>query len=119
MNTAMVVSRAARNPATAGDLSAWISALRLWLVLGCTALACFPALRGVDPWFGWLPFWLVVAPALDLAVLRRRQLAARTVVLIARLRQRRRWRRQARPQHRHGARTRRPRVADQSGTRTS
>ena len=120
MNTMTVASRTPRNPAAAAaDLSGWIAALRLWLVLGCLATACFPALRGVDPWFGWLPFWFVVAPALDLAVLRRRQIAARSAALIVRFRQRVRWRRQARPERRHNVRTRRRRSPGNEDARTT
>ncbi|HET7065224.1 MAG TPA: hypothetical protein VFI49_13205 [Rudaea sp.] len=48
----------------------WVIALSCWLVAGVAALICVPELRGSDPLFGWLPFWLIVAPAIDLAVLR-------------------------------------------------
>src|SRR5258706_15824605 len=44
------------------------SALWLWFAFGALALAWFPALRGRDPLWGWLPFWLIVAPLLGLAV---------------------------------------------------
>ena len=70
--------------------SAWISALQVWLALGFVAVIGIPALRGIDPWFGWLPFWLVVAPAIDLAFLRRDRLAAWTRECVSRLRARRR-----------------------------
>lgn len=64
-------------PLDSDDFAPWQAALVTWLAVGCAALLLVPALRGVDPWFGWLPFWLVVAPAVDLAVLRRRWLVAR------------------------------------------
>jgi len=76
----------------------WIKALQLWLLAGAALVIFVPSLRGIDPWFGWLPFWLIVAPAIDLIVLRRTRVAANVGTLLARLRQRRRAaRRQARP----------------------
>lgn len=78
-------------------MAPWIIALSCWLVAGCAALICVPALRGSDPLFGWLPFWLVVAPAIDLAVLRRRSLIARAQDLLARAGRSRRPVRQAKP----------------------
>jgi len=45
-----------------------------WLVLGCIAMLCLPALRGRSEWIGWLPLWLVIAPAAQLALLRWRLL---------------------------------------------
>jgi hypothetical protein len=53
----------------------WTVLLGAWLLAGTLAILAFPALRGIDPWFGWLPFWLVLAPALDLVVLRRSRIA--------------------------------------------
>lgn len=106
MNRASIAARSSRQHAS--DFAPWIAALRVWLGAGCLALIVFPALRGVDAWFGWLPFWLVVAPALDLAVLRRRRLVAEAQILLARLRRRRRsLRRQATPAYRHHVRKRR------------
>src|SRR5262245_12148402 len=67
-------ARTSRPTPTGVDaLAPWQPVLLAWLALGAAALLLVPALRGSDAWFGWLPFWLVVAPALDLAVLRRRQ----------------------------------------------
>ena len=88
------------------DMAPWVIALSCWLVTGVAALICVPELRGSDPLVGWLPFWLIVAPAIDLAVLRRRSLIARTRELLARVSRRRRPLRQARPSRRH-ARTKR------------
>jgi hypothetical protein len=96
-----------REATPADDMTPWIIALSCWLILGCAALLCVPELRGSDPLFGWLPFWLVIAPAIDLAVLRRRSLIARTHDLIARVSRRRRSARQARPLRRRSRTVRR------------
>jgi len=62
-------------------------ALIAWLIVGCAVLLAVPAARG-DRMFGaTLPFWLVVAPLLNLAWSERR----RIVVLVAGL-----WRRRVR-----------------------
>jgi len=82
----------------------WIAALQVWLLLGLAAVTCFPVLRNVDPIFGWLPFWLVVAPAIDLAFLRRKRIAAWMRSGIARYQTRRVPRRQARSWRRRGER---------------
>ncbi|MDE2085226.1 MAG: hypothetical protein KGI64_10225 [Xanthomonadaceae bacterium] len=54
-----------------------------WIWLSAGALAClmFAPLRGHDPLLGWLPFWLVAAPLIDLGVLHRHRLAAAAVLL--------------------------------------
>jgi hypothetical protein len=66
---------------------AWLWA---WLALGALAFVCVPALRARDPFWGWLPFWLLVAPLIDLALLHRRRLmAASQAFLVRRLRRRR------------------------------
>jgi hypothetical protein len=115
MSTLLVPTRTLRNAVpAAADMTPWIIALSCWLILGCVALACVPALRSSDPLFGWLPFWLVVAPAIDLAVLRRRSLLARTHDLLARVGRRRRTVRQARSVRRRARtarRSMRPRTA--------
>ena len=80
--------------------SPFTAALWIWFVLGALAFACIPALRGRDPFWGWLPFWCVVAPLLDLGVLHRRQLLARSQAYLARrVRRRRRAGQQARRLH--------------------
>jgi hypothetical protein len=40
-----------------------------WLALGLLAIVLSPAARSTHAWLGWLPFWLVCAPALVLAQL--------------------------------------------------
>ncbi|HEY2397263.1 MAG TPA: hypothetical protein VGH81_14975 [Rudaea sp.] len=82
----------------------WIAALQVWLTLGVAAVVCFPVLRDIDPTFGWLPFWLVVTPAIDLAFLRRRQIGTWMRISLSRYRTRRVPRRQARSWHRRGER---------------
>lgn len=80
------------------DLALWIRPLQAWLAAGIVILMLFPTMRGVDARFGWLPFWLVVAPAIDLAVLRRRAIATWLFQYALRWRSHRRaQRRQARP----------------------
>lgn len=75
--------------------------LWIWLAGGAVACLLFPPLRGHDPLFGWMPFWLVAAPLIDMAVLRRMRVAAalRTAVInnfLVRRARRRRPARQAR-----------------------
>jgi hypothetical protein len=95
MSTTIIASCA--RPAAAEPVC-WSAALWIWFALGAIALLLVPPLRGVDAWFGWLPFWLVVAPAIDLVVLRRQRLRERARSLLAQLARRRSAaRRQARP----------------------
>lgn len=47
-----------------------------WLVAGIAALVFIPALRGGPALGATVPFWLVVAPAIDLAWLLRARLVA-------------------------------------------
>jgi hypothetical protein len=81
----------ARDPAT--------FALWVWFGLGAIACACFPQLRGRDPFWGWLPYWCLVAPLLDLGLLYRCRLAAASRSFLVRVRRRRRPARQARRSH--------------------
>lgn len=53
-----------------------VRALWQWLVTGALALLFIPALRGDSAWFGPVPYWLVLAPAVSLLVLHRHTLAA-------------------------------------------
>jgi hypothetical protein len=61
-----------------------------WFSCGLATLLLFPSLWDSDPTFGWLPFWLVIAPLIDLAVLRRSWLAATSRAFLVRSRRRRR-----------------------------
>lgn len=58
-----------------------------WLALGLLAVLLLPAARGQHALVGWLPYWLVVAPALSLLVLdRHRWTAALAGTLVGRRR---------------------------------
>jgi hypothetical protein len=59
-----------------------------WFGFGCLAVLCLPALRGRSEWIGWLPLWLVVVPAAQLAILRWRALIAAADKAMARWRER-------------------------------
>ncbi|MBN8728761.1 MAG: hypothetical protein J0H15_13810 [Xanthomonadales bacterium] len=50
--------------------------LLAWLGAGVSALLLYPDLRGGSAFGLTLPFWLVAAPLIDLAWLRRRRLGA-------------------------------------------
>jgi len=89
------------------DMAPWSTVMSWWFAVGCAALICIPALRGYDPLVGWLPFWLVIAPAIDLAALHRRSLIALARDLLARVNRRRRTARQAKPLRRRSRTTRR------------
>ena len=73
------------NPTAARRTDAIENLLRIWLAAGALACLIFPPLRGHDPLFGWLPFWLVAAPLIDLGVLHRQRLpaAVNTIVVNA------------------------------------
>ena len=47
-----------------------------WLALGASASLLVPALRGYNVYVGWLPFWLLAAPVVLLALTHRHRLAA-------------------------------------------
>jgi hypothetical protein len=66
------------------------AALWTWFACGVIALMLFPELRGRAQFVGWLPFWLVIAPLIDLAIMRREWLAATSRVFLVRARRRRR-----------------------------
>jgi hypothetical protein len=95
------------------DYSSSAMALWIWLALGVAAELLFPSLRSSDPRFGWLPFWFIVAPLIDLAILRRCWLAQTSRALFVRMR---RLRRSARPQARRWSRRRTLRKATTSTT---
>jgi hypothetical protein len=56
-------------------------ALRVWLVAGVFALLLPGALQ-FNHYIGWLPYWLVAAPAISLALLHRHRLAAASSALL-------------------------------------
>jgi hypothetical protein len=64
--------------------SALEDVLWAWLAVGVLACLAFPTLRAHDSLFGWMPFWLVVAPLIDLMFLRRHGLAALARALLVR-----------------------------------
>ena len=52
-------------------------ALIAWLIVGCAVLLAVPAARGGRMFGATLPFWLVVAPLVDLGWIERRRIARR------------------------------------------
>lgn len=84
----------------------WRVALWGWLACGCAALLLFPGLRERSALLGWLPFWLVVAPAIDLLLLDRSRWMAMSRALVMRARRRRRPASQARHMRHRRARLR-------------
>ena len=64
------------------------SALRVWFAFGLVALPIPGALQH-NHWIGWLPYWLVLAPALSLLLLHRHRIAAALPAFLARGRRRR------------------------------
>jgi len=46
-----------------------------WLIVGCAVVLLVPAVRGGALFGATLPFWLVAAPLVDLAWIRRERLA--------------------------------------------
>ena len=68
--SSVVPSFGAKEPAIAVRIA------QVWLVLGGLAMLCLPAARGSSEWLGWLPLWLVIVPAVQLAILRWRTLFA-------------------------------------------
>lgn len=67
-----------------------------WFAAGTVICVLFPQMRGHDPLLGWVPFWLIVAPLIDLLLLRRMRLVAVVRTLLVRRAYRRRPARQAR-----------------------
>ena len=86
-------------------------AVLAWLLCGSALLMLFPPLRESSPLLGWLPFWLIVAPLLDLALLHRKRLMAVSRAFLVRARHRRRPVRQARRPMRHRRARLRPLLA--------
>ncbi|MFT3790233.1 MAG: hypothetical protein QM741_03955 [Rudaea sp.] len=69
-----------------GEPAIAVRIAQVWLVVGCFAVLFLPALRGRSEWIGWLPLWLVIVPAAQLAILRRRALFAASTKVLGRLR---------------------------------
>jgi hypothetical protein len=53
-----------------------------WLIIGLVALLCVPVVRGGRTLGATLPFWLIVAPLIDLAWVDRRRIARWTMELV-------------------------------------
>lgn len=87
-----------------------------WLVFGLAAVLCLPALRGRSEWIGWLPLWLVIVPAAQLAILRWRLLLAASRKTWGRLSHRRAG--SAPRRERHARRVRKPPRARHANQRT-
>jgi hypothetical protein len=108
------MNRAMTLPVSA--FSATELALWSWFVFGAVVIALIPQARGVTA-IGWLPFWLIVAPLLDLAFVHRGRLfdASKSIAAQAqtsRLRRRSSKAMQAR-------RARRPRVTKSAAARAA
>ncbi len=71
------------------EFSATELALWCWLVFGAVVMALIPQARGMQSLVGWLPFWLVVAPLLDLAFVHRHRLLSTSRALVSARRRRR------------------------------
>ena len=71
------------------EFSATELALWCWLVFGVVVMALIPQARGMQSMVGWLPFWLVIAPLLDLAFFHRQRLLSASRALVSARRRRR------------------------------
>ena len=83
--TARAPSRTIRPPSGSAGPAV---ALAAWLSAGLAALVLVPTLRGGDAFGSTLPFWLVAAPAIDLAWLARARIATALERTARRLRRR-------------------------------
>lgn len=93
------VSDAQRNTRIATGL--W-----LWFACGCLAVLLLPALRASDPTFGWLGYWCVLAPLIDLAIVYRARWPLAFGALLVRARRQRPRRQAARSRSYRRPRTR-------------
>ena len=66
-----------------------LALLRGWLSVGVVLLVLLPPSQWHHATIGWLPYWLLVAPLISLALLRRRRLAAALAAFLDRGRRRR------------------------------
>jgi hypothetical protein len=84
--------------------------LNAWAAIGTLGLLLIPPGIWHNTYFGWLPYWLLVAPCISLVLLHRQSIAAALSAFLVRGRRRRKpsMRRQAR--RRPVAAQRRPRI---------
>lgn len=66
-----------------------LALLRAWLSVGVVLLILLPPSQWHNAAIGWLPYWLMAAPAISLALLQRRRLAAALTAFLVRGRRRR------------------------------
>jgi hypothetical protein len=66
-----------------------LAVLRAWLSLGVVAVILLPPSEWQHATLGWLPYWLLIAPLISLALLQRRRLAAALTAFLVRGRRRR------------------------------
>lgn len=77
--------------------AALVRLLSGWIALGAVISVLLPAQAAYSHYIGWLSYWLLVAPLVSLAVLRRNRLAAALSAFLVRG-----WRRR-KPSARRGA----------------
>ena len=82
----MSISRFDIAPSPAGDPR--LALLRGWLSIGVVMLVLLPPSQWHTATLGWLPYWLLVAPLISLALLRRRHLATALKAFVVRDRRR-------------------------------
>lgn len=63
--------------------------LWLWFAGGCIAVLLVPELQTRNPNFGWLGYWFVLAPLIDLLVLYRRRWPLAVAAILVRPRRQR------------------------------
>lgn len=66
-----------------------LGVLRLWIGVGLLCLIATPVAVWHNHYIGWLPWWLLVAPTLSLALARRQPIAAALSSFLVRRRRRR------------------------------
>lgn len=71
------------------DADPRLALLRGWLSIGTLLLVLLPPASWHNHSIGWLPYWLLVAPLISLALLRRHRLAAALSAFLVRGRRRR------------------------------
>ena len=106
------MSRIAHRSERTLSLPALERGLNAWAAIGTLGLLLIPPTTWHNTWFGWLPYWLLVAPCISLMLLHRHRLAAALSAFLVRGRRRRN------PSARRQAR-RRPLVAPRSRRATT